>query len=119
MKRILNVKKSSRTTALLHAVNIEPTDYRLDFGKVRFFERIVSNEATRMVISGNIDEYNKTRSNKSVSNRTLGEIMDKIRKWETETTQNEQTTNENVNISWLIDKIKLTREKLYSKWTAE
>jgi hypothetical protein len=43
---------------------------------MRFFERIISNEATRMVISGNIEEYNKTKSNKIVSNRTLGEIMD-------------------------------------------
>jgi hypothetical protein len=80
MKRILNVKKTSRTTSLLYAVGQEPCEQRLDKMKLELFERLANNETTKTIIQDSVNKYNKNESIKNIQYRLLYEVVEITRK---------------------------------------
>jgi hypothetical protein len=55
VKRSLGLSSRTRTTKLLYAMEIEPTDIRERYLKLKFIKRLFNNEYTKLVINEIID----------------------------------------------------------------
>lgn len=77
IKNSLNLSKTTRSTKLLMAMNIELAINRISLAKLKFFQRLLRNDVTKNLIEIISEEYQKSNENVRLKNKSLvGHIIE-------------------------------------------
>jgi endonuclease/exonuclease/phosphatase family metal-dependent hydrolase len=78
IKYSYNLSKTTRTTNLLNAVEIEQSNNRIKVTKLKFFIRLMKNEITRRIIDVIVKKYQLTREKKTIKNSLLKDVLESV-----------------------------------------